>query len=362
MGNESARRHAGGGGAAGRGGRRGGSHGGEGRKKTARRAGGRGTSHDDARARTPRQKRHVDPAVAYAELRELLAAQYDDAALGAIEEGFAAAQPVTLRANALKVSAADVAAALDAADIAWRAVPWSADAFVIDGAREDAVRALALYEEGGIYLQSLSSMVPPLVLDPQPGEAILDMAAAPGGKTTQMAALSGGRAQITACERSAPRAERLRFNLDRQGAGRVSVLVQDARRLDSFFRFDKILLDAPCSGSGTVTRGEDGAWRTGFSRELLANCVRTQRGLLDKAVELLPVGGELVYSTCSILAQENEEQVARMLARGDMKLEPLDPASFTGMPLLPCGVEGALCIRPSELYEGFFVVRLQKTR
>ena len=95
-------------------------------------------------------------------------------------------------------------------------------------------------------------MIPPLVLAPRQGETVLDMAAAPGGKTTQMAALSGNAALITACEKNRIRAERMQFNLQRQGATRVSVMVEDARRLDDLFSFDRILLDAPCSGSGTI--------------------------------------------------------------------------------------------------------------
>ena len=87
--------------------------------------------------------------------------------------------------------------------------------------REDRIRELECYREGGVYLQSLSSMLPPLLLKPEPGESILDMAAAPGGKTTQMAALTGGRAQITACEKNKIRADRLSFNLNRQGASNV---------------------------------------------------------------------------------------------------------------------------------------------
>lgn len=367
--------------------------------KGRRSAGNRQDAHS-GRERTP-----VDPQAAFAALEKRLRAHYGDETAALIVEGYRAERPVTLRVNTLKATPDAMRAAFEEAGIAYREVPWSPDALIVEGAREDAIRALSLYERGEVYLQSLSSMVPPLVLNPGPGDAVLDMAAAPGGKTTQMAALSGGEAQITACERSTPRAERLRFNLERQGAGRVSVLVQDARRLDPFFRFGKILLDAPCSGSGTVsvdrgggatgedTAGEDGtdavAWKTGFSEDLLSNCVRTQAGLLRKALELLPPGGELVYSTCSILPEENELLVQRVLdeaaqdfrpqgrkggrgrSRGldatDMpmgpiraEVVPIDPARFPGMPLLPCGLEGALCIRPSELYEGFFVCRLRR--
>ena len=340
-------------------------------------------------AHAHRAPQAVDPAVAFAALEERLRDSYDEKTLSLILEGYRAVRPVTLRANTLKTTIEAVRTALDEAGVRWRDVPWSPEALVLEGASEQDVRALPLYEQGEVYLQSLSSMVPPLVLCPRPNDSILDMCAAPGGKTTQMMALSGGRAQITACERSMPRAERLRFNLDRQGAGRVNVLVQDARRLDPFFRFDKILLDAPCSGSGTVTCAQDVepvVWKTGFSSELLANCVRTQEGLLRKALELLPIGGELVYSTCSILPEENELLVQRVLEevaqgrplrvgkgrRGETaesylpsepiyaEIAPIDPACFPDMPALPCSLEGVLCIRPTDLYEGFFVCRLRR--
>lgn len=164
-----------------------------------------------------------------------------------------------LRVNTLKAAPEDIQARLTQAGLAWEAVPWSPEALILPHCREDVLEALPMYQQGEIYLQSLSSMLPPLFLQPQPGENVLDMAAAPGGKTTQMVALSGGKAMITACEKNAIRAERLKFNIQRQGAGRVSVLVQDARKLDDFFSFDKILLDAPCSGSGTLAVREGGA-------------------------------------------------------------------------------------------------------
>ncbi len=320
-------------------------------------------------AASRRERRAVDPRQARTELERQLRAHYGADLAARIEAGYAAQRPVTFRANSLKSTPEAVAAALDAAGVPWRTSPWCPGAFVVDAASERDVRALPLYESGGIYLQSLSSMVPPLVLAPKPGESVLDMAAAPGGKTTQMAALSGNKAQITAVERSAPRAERLRFNLERQGAGRVSVLVQDARTLDSFFRFDKILLDAPCSGSGTVRatadEGGEEVWKTGYSDVLLENCRRTQSGLLRKAFELLPAGGELVYSTCSVLPPENELMVADAVERAAgagilMEVVPIDPDRFPGIPLLPCGLAGALCICPDDECEGFFVCHLRR--
>ena len=289
-------------------------------------------------------------------LRELLEKQYGSEITDEIYEGFAAKRRTTLRVNTLKGNAADVRAALLEADIACESAPWSEDAIVMPHGSEARVQALALYERGEVYMQSLSSMVPPVVLRPEADECILDMAAAPGGKTTQMAALSQNRAQITACEKNKIRADRLRFNLERQGAKGVVVMQTDSRDLDDFFQFDKILLDAPCSGSGTLsTEGP-----CNFTRELLDRSVKTQEKLLRKALVLLKPGHEMVYSTCSILAQENEGLLKRVLPGAQGEIVPLDGEAFSSMPLLPTAIPGTLCICPDEFYEGFFVAKIRK--
>ena len=182
--------------------------------------------------------------------------------------GAAAARPVTLRANTLKATAEDIAAALDAAGIAHNPVAWYPDAFILPEAQVSDLWDLDIYRDGKIYLQSLSSMMPPLVLGAQAGEDILDMCAAPGGKTTQIAALTQGQAHLTACEMNIPRAEKLESNLHRQGAKNVPVMRIDARELDEFFRFDRILLDAPCTGTGTVISGNEKSLR-GLTEQLL---------------------------------------------------------------------------------------------
>ena len=273
-------------------------------------------------------------------------------------EGFGAAvtRPVTLRANTLKATAEDIAAALDAAGIAHNPVAWYPDAFILPEAQVSDLWDLDIYRDGKIYLQSLSSMMPPLVLGAQAGEDILDMCAAPGGKTTQIAALTGGRAMITACERNKMRAERLEYNVKKQGANRVTVMNMDARQLDDLFAFDRVLLDAPCSGSGTVTEGSRGQ----FSREYLDRTVKMQKTLLDKAIRLLKPGHEMVYSTCSVLREENEDVVAAALKKGGVELVPIDTGAFEGVPLLPTKLEGVMCVCPDEWYEGFFVAKLRK--
>ena len=292
-------------------------------------------------------------------LTQLLTEHYGEALTRQIVEGSSARRPVTLRCNRLFTEPSAVAAALEAAGLAFERVPWYEDAFILPEAREDAVRALPLYEQGHIYLQSLSAMVPVPVLDPRPGETVLDMAAAPGGKTTQIMSHTLGQAQVTACERDHIRAERLRSNLEKQGCRRVMVMEQDARRLDDLFSFDRVLLDAPCSGSGTILLAEGEPQRR-MEPAWLKKTAATQLAMLQKALGMLRKGHELVYSTCSILPMENEEVVRRAMARTRCEVVPVDPALAGALPLLPCGLPGALVIRPTALYEGFFVCRLRK--
>ena len=292
-------------------------------------------------------------------LEEKLKNQYGADGFEKILDGFRARRPVTLRVNPLKTDKRLVCSALCAAGIRFREVSWYGDALILEDVREDRIRELECYREGGVYLQSLSSMLPPLLLKPEPGESILDMAAAPGGKTTQMAALTGGRAQITACEKNKIRADRLSFNLNRQGASNVYVMVEDARKLDDFFSFDKILLDAPCSGSGTVViRG--GVCKTEISEELVRRSVRTQEQLLKKALRLLKPGHEMVYSTCSILAEENEELLKRVVGPAGGEVIPAEEGWLSELALLPSKLPGTVVVAPNELYEGFFAAKIRK--
>ena len=294
-------------------------------------------------------------------LAQLLRAQYGEETAERIAQGYAAQRVVTLRANPLKTDAQTVRERLAAQDIETSPVPWYADAMIVRGAREDALTGLDLYERGEIYLQSLSSMIPPLLLGAKPGENVLDMAAAPGGKTTQIAALTGNQAMVTACEMNKIRAERLRYNVQRQGATRVTVMNIDSRNLDDLFSFDRILLDAPCSGSGTVQLGSPRS-KGQFSREFLSRTTKQQEALLHKALWLLRPGCEMIYSTCSVLTQENEEIVSRVLRKTGAQIVPLELTAFDSVPRLPVSIPGTLCVAPDELHEGFFVAKIRRMK
>ena len=219
--------------------------------------------------------------------------------------------------------------------------------------------ALEKHKNGEIYLQSLSSMIPPIVLSPKEDENILDMAAAPGGKTTQMLALSQNKAYITACEKNKIRAERLQYNLNKQDANRVNVMIKDARQLDDFFSFDKILLDAPCSGSGTISIFDKKLEAT-FTEDLVNRSSKVQADLLKKAITLLKSGHEMVYSTCSILSKENEEILQKFIKLKKVEVIPIDTLPFSDAIFLPTSIKGTLCICPSKLFEGFYVAKLRK--
>lgn len=174
-----------------------------------------------------------------------------------------------------------------------------------------------------------------------------------------MAAVSNNKAMITACEKNKIRGERLKYNLEKQGATRVSVMLKDARNLDNFFSFDKILLDAPCSGSGTLNLNDKNIDKI-FTQELVNRSVKTQIELLKKSVKILKKGGELIYSTCSILKEENEQVLKKVLEYGNLEIVPIDKTKFSGVPFLPSLIEGTISVMPTKFYEGFFVAKIRK--
>ena len=292
-------------------------------------------------------------------LYHLLIEQYGENLTNTILDGYSKKRPITLRANTLKTSITDIKPVFDHLHISYKEVSWYKDALILENISEKQIKNLEIYQNGEIYLQSLSSMIPPLVISPKEDENILDMAAAPGGKTTQMLALSQNRAFITACEKNKIRAERLQYNLNKQGANRVNVMIKDARQLDDFFSFDKILLDAPCSGSGTISIFDKKLAST-FTEDLVNRSSKVQADLLKKAITLLKPGHEMVYSTCSILAKENENILQKFIDLKQIQILPIDVSIFTNAILLPTSIEGTLCIGPSDLYEGFFVAKLRK--
>src|SRR4051794_17074892 len=173
------------------------------------------------------------------------------------------------------------------------------------------VEGSPLFVSGAITPQSRASMLVARTLDPQPGESVLDMCAAPGTKTTHAAALIANEGRIVACELNPRRAEELRANCVRMNATSVDVIVEDARSMDG--QFDRVMLDAPCSNLGTLARRPDARWRR--TPQVVDELAELQSELLDAAASATRPGGTLVYSVCTISPREGAEQIDAFLVR-----------------------------------------------
>jgi 16S rRNA (cytosine967-C5)-methyltransferase len=211
---------------------------------------------------------------------------------------------LALRANTLVTTRDELAAALPVPTTpAGDALP---EGLVVEG-RFDA-HAHELWQAGAYVAQSRASMLVARALDPQPGERVLDLCAAPGGKTTHLAALMENRGEIVAVERHAGRAGALRRTCQRVRAANVEVTVADAAQFTTAEPFDRVLVDPPCSGLGTLQGHPDLRWRS--SPEAIERLAETQSAILRAGVAALRPGGTLVYSTCTLSPRENEEQAA----------------------------------------------------
>lgn len=292
-------------------------------------------------------------------LYEKLLKQYGEELTNKIIEGYSEKRPVTLRVNTLKSNIQNIKQVFENLGYIVKEVEWYSNALIVENITENEIRQLDIYNNGEIYMQSLSSMLPVIALEPKQDENILDMAAAPGGKTTQISSEINDKVFITACEKNKIRAERLKYNIEKQGAKRITVLIQDARELDNYFSFDKILLDAPCSGSGTIDLKNEKLEKI-FTPDLLQRSVKTQFELLKKAIEVLKPGHEMIYSTCSILKEENEENISKILKNGKAQIVPINTEKLRNIGLLPVSIPGTVCVCPSKLYEGFFVAKITK--
>jgi len=212
---------------------------------------------------------------------------------------------LALRVNTLVSSPAEVAAALELpTSPAGDELP---EGLVVGGAFD--AHAHPLWRTGAYIAQSRGAMLVARALDPQPGECVLDLCAAPGGKTTHLAALMGNRGEIVAVERHAKRAAALQRTCERMGTSSVRVQTGDAAAFTTDTPFDRVLVDPPCSGLGTLQGHPDLRWR--MSPEAIEELAERQAAILAAAQAALRPGGALVYSTCTLSPSENEVRVAQ---------------------------------------------------
>ena len=237
----------------------------------------------------------------------------------------AAQQPraVALRINTLKTDAPPPLPQLELTP-----VPWADHGYYY---RPDARPGLSPYHDAGLYyLQEASAMAPAGLLDVRPGMRVLDLCAAPGGKSSQLAALMGGQGLLVSNEIESKRAVILGRNLERMGAANALVLNEHPRRLAQRFPgfFHRILVDAPCSGEGMFRKEEAAAVH--WSQETVEMCARRQKEILASAAEMLAPGGRLVYSTCTFAPEENEGVIADFIrSHPDFSILPVDAPWFS---------------------------------
>lgn len=290
-------------------------------------------------------------------LNELLDKEYGIELKNKIIEGYKNNRLTTLRVNTIKSNKEAIIKFFNDNNIEFKKGPIDNSFILLNKTANDLYKT-DIVENGLVYLQSLSSMLPPIYLEPMEGEDILDMAAAPGGKTSEIAALTNNKAHITAVEIDKIRCDRLKFNILKQGASSVFVINTDAKRLDDYFSFNKILLDAPCSGSGTLFINEK-TKQLKISRELVNNSAKLQTELLKKALKILKPNSHMIYSTCSILKEENENVLNKVLPLYNCEIVKLDPMDLE---TLPSTIPGVITVMPNEYYEGFFIAKIYKKK
>lgn len=272
----------------------------------------------------------------------------------------------SIRVNTLKITVDDFLRLVDPYGWQLTPVPWCAEGFWIERDDEDVLPlgSTAEHLSGLFYIQEASSMLPVAALfaDGAAPVRVMDVAAAPGSKTTQIAAKMGNRGMLLANEFSASRVKVLHANISRCGISNTALTHFDGRVFGAALPecFDAILLDAPCSGEGVVRKDPDALknWSLASNQAI----AETQRELIDSAFHALRPGGTLVYSTCTLNREENESVIAWLLARYPQEVEVLPLGELFASADQALTPEGFLHVFP-QIYdcEGFFVARLRKT-
>lgn len=245
-------------------------------------------------------------------------------------------------------------------------VSWAAEGYYYPADEQPGRHVL--HEAGAYYIQEPSAMAVVEILDPQPGESILDLCAAPGGKSTQIAGKMRGEGLLVSNEVIPNRAKVLSQNVERMGVRNCVACNETPERMVGFFPafFDRVLVDAPCSGEGMFRKDDTAV--SEWSVEHVSMCADRQYGILEEAAKMLKCGGALVYSTCTFSPVENEGVISRFIREhGEFEIEAVshDPAFVPGRPEWVCepvqGIENTMRLMPHRLKgEGHYIARLRK--
>jgi 16S rRNA (cytosine967-C5)-methyltransferase len=264
---------------------------------------------------------------------------------------------IDLRVNPLQSSLEEVEAALQAVGLTVSQIPPLPQTLRLPPSA-GAIQTLPGFAEGWWTVQDSSAQLVSHLLDPQPGEVVIDACAAPGGKTTHMAELMQDQGTIWACDRQASRLRKLKENVTRLQLQSIQIQVGDSRQFSQFTgQADRVLLDAPCSGLGTLHRHADARWRQ--TPETVQELAVLQAELLSHSATWVKPGGTLVYATCTLHPAENEAIVQAFLAQqSDWQINPPESTHPACKFTLP---PGWLKVLPHQQnMDGFFMVRLQR--
>lgn len=285
---------------------------------------------------------------------------------------FAFKKPVSFRSNTSKIEPWQLKEELSRFRFKVFKVPWFQLACYTYNPLSK-LQALPVYKEGKIYVQRLSSMIPPLVLKPRKDDIVLDMAAAPGSKTLQMSNMMNNQGLIMAYDNDEVRIQKLLFNIEIQGAKNVVVRMRDSSEIWKEYpeHFDKILLDAPCSSESRFYVNDPKTY-SHWSVNFINNQSRLQKKMIAAALISLKVGGELVYSTCTYAPEENEAVIDWVIQMAGDRVEIIEPnlkISNIGDTVLSWqGLNYARKVRmtkrvlPNREMEGFFVAKIRKIK
>ncbi len=259
-----------------------------------------------------------------------------------------------LRVNTLKITEQELVRRLKSNGVKLEKIPWLKEGYFYEA--KFSLASTPEYLQGYFYLQDAASQLPAIALDPKPGEKVLDMAAAPGGKTIQMSAMMKNQGFIAALDVKRERIQSMQHNIERMGCKNVAVYNKDAFYADDLgMKFDKVLLDAPCSGNFCI----DKDWFSKRSVSDFNEKAFIQRRLIESGVRVLKNRGTIVYSTCSLEKEENEDVISWAIANLDVEL--IEMNFDIGSPGLEETTSITRRLWPNKtMTQGFFVAKMIK--
>ncbi len=299
---------------------------------------------------------------------------YSDSKFDAVLESFENKPIPSFRVNTLRAKKEDVTNALEKLGFELEQVAWYSNAFLLKNKTVRELTKSEVYTSGLIYIQNLSSMIPALALDPQPDERILDIAAAPGSKTTQIAAMMQNKGEIVANDLSRKRVYRLKDNLEQYGVTNTKF---ENHAGENFWKrypevFHKTLVDVPCSMEGRIQCDDPKSYQD-WSPRKIKQLSLLQKYLLRSAISATDVGGTIIYSTCTMSPEENEEVIEWVIKRVNGNTP--DAVSVERIAIPHLNLEAGLAswkkhtftnaqntsrVTPNKTMEGFFIAKIKK--